>query len=165
MFNTANVPFQSRQWEPYRPHLPFFPTTPSPAWLTPRSPLLSWAQFRLQLTSTVLKKLHSAVQVVHVFQHFFTIVVVHGWFLKKNISSVSLSSASQFGWKTWEWVKAQKQPPCRLLCMCKYLKGHSVIHTVCSAKLCAENTFFWCLLINLVGFANAAAGSLVPFCS
>lgn len=63
-------------------------------------------------------------------------------------------------------MKEQKQPPYRLLCTRKYLKGHSVIHTVCSAKLCAENThLFWCLLINLFGFANVAAGSLVPFCS
>lgn len=70
VFNTANASFQPNQQEPCGPNLPFFPTTPSSAWLTPRRSLLSWAQFRFQSTFTALRRLHSAVQIVRVFPTF-----------------------------------------------------------------------------------------------
>lgn len=35
----------------------------------------------------VLKRLHSAVQIVHVFLHFSAIVVGPGWFVKKTYSA------------------------------------------------------------------------------
>lgn len=106
VFNTANVPFQSRQRELYGPHLPFFPTTSSLEWLTPRTSLLSWAQFRLRLIFMVLKRLHSAVQIVHVFLHFSAIVVGPGWFVKKTYSAflyllqVNLGGKLESGWRS-----------------------------------------------------------------
>lgn len=74
MFDAANVPFHSRQLEPYGPHLLFFSTTPSSAWPAP-------PQFKLQVTFEVLKRLHSAAQIVHIFLHFLAIVVGHAWFV------------------------------------------------------------------------------------
>lgn len=159
MFNAPNVPFQLRQQEPCGPHFPFFSTTPSSSWPTP-------PQFRLQATFAVLKRLRSAVQIVHVFLHFLAIVVGHGWFVKKKHSAFLYLLQVHWGEKLdsgWGSRSSLHTGSCVRVNIWKVIQ--LFIQYVLPSFVQKSAHLFWCLLINLLRFANIAAGSLVPFCS